>query len=197
MSLTRPADNRPWNSRPFFSRPAREDASAHSVTLAGGDELFAFGGDSDSGARGYSSQGDVLVSQTSDGVDLNRLWDDAAAAMSKWNQKRSSLAALVSYPTVNAADAIPQVLGGDHFEVASEFGEPTGLRAEPNATISRPSVKAKKLASSPVINSSRTTAAPATPKPPPTISSLAACASARFSAIMTPLPAANPSALMT
>ncbi|WP_412475552.1 hypothetical protein ACK8HH_03690 [Gordonia sp. LUNF6] len=131
MSITRPADNRPWNTHPFFSRPSREDASALAVLDV--DELFAFGGDS--GARGYSSQGDVLVSQTSDGVDLNRLWDDAAAAMSKWNQKRSSLAALVSYPTVNAADAIPQTLGGDHFEEASEFGEPTGLRAEPNATI--------------------------------------------------------------
>jgi len=119
MSITRPADNRPWNTHPFFSRPQCDD-------------LFAFGGDS---ARGYSTQGDVLVSQTADGVDLNRIWDAAAAAMTKWNSQRTALASLVSYPSVNTADAIPQVIGGDHFEEASEFGEPTGLRAEPNSVI--------------------------------------------------------------
>ncbi|WP_231706572.1 hypothetical protein [Tsukamurella conjunctivitidis] len=119
MTTTRPADTRPWNSRPWRSRPNR-------------DELFAFGGDA---ATGYSTAGDVLVHQTADGVDLSSLWSDAQAAMALWNQKRSALASLISYSTVNVGDAIPQSLGGDHFEVASEFGEPTGLRAEPNALL--------------------------------------------------------------
>ncbi|MGC4962330.1 hypothetical protein [Gordonia sp. DT101] len=95
-------------------------------------ELFAFGGDN---ATGYSSAGDVLVSQTSDGIDLNAIWDEAAAAMEMWNRQRSALASLISYPTVNVGDAIPQTIGGDHFEVASEFGEPTGIRAESDALI--------------------------------------------------------------
>lgn len=96
------------------------------------DELFAFGGDA---ATGYSTAGDVLVNQTADGIDLSAIWQEATAAMTAWNQKRSALASLVSYSTVNVGDAIPQSLGGDHFEVASEFGEPTGLRAEPNALL--------------------------------------------------------------
>ncbi|KXO91302.1 hypothetical protein [Tsukamurella pseudospumae] len=95
-------------------------------------DLFAFGGDQ---ATGYSTSGDVLVNQTADGVDLASLWTQAQTAMQMWNQKRSALAALISYPTVAPGDAIPQSLGGDHFEEASEFGEPTGLRAEPNALI--------------------------------------------------------------
>ncbi|WP_247604537.1 hypothetical protein [Gordonia paraffinivorans] len=119
MTTTRPADNRPWNARPVYSHPARKT-------------LFIFGGDP---ASGYSSQGDVLVSQTADGVDLNSIWDEAAILMSEWNKRRGALASLVSYSTINVGDAIPQTVGGDHFEKASEYGEPTGLRAEPDALI--------------------------------------------------------------
>ncbi len=52
-------------------------------------------------------------------------------------------------------------------------------------------------ASSPVMNSSITTSAPAPPKAPPNISSMAASASASSIATITPLPAASPSALTT
>ncbi|OLT44466.1 hypothetical protein BJF87_07680 [Gordonia sp. CNJ-863] len=96
-------------------------------------KLFIFGGDPN--AVGTSTQGDVLVNQTADGVDLNRIWDEAATAMQAWNKSRTSLAAILSYPTTNVGDAIAQSIGGDHFEEASEFGEPTGLRAEPDALI--------------------------------------------------------------
>ncbi len=60
-----------------------------------------------------------------------------------------------------------------------------------------PSHSTKNDASSPAMNSSITTSAPATPSDPPNISSIAAFASAAVIAITTPLPAANPSALMT
>lgn len=128
MTTTHPADNRGWNTRPLYSRPSR-----YARPGSPRPELFAFGGDG--GAVGYSTAGDVLVSQTADGIDLNSLWADAAAVMTEWNKRRSALAALVSYSTVNVGDAIPQSVGGDHFEVASEFGEPTGLRAEPDALV--------------------------------------------------------------
>ena len=95
-------------------------------------DLLAFGADS---ARGYSTEGDVLVSQTADGVNLNAVWDEIAAVMAVWNSKRSALASIISYPTTVPGDAIPQTMGGDHFEEASEFGEPVGLRAEPDALI--------------------------------------------------------------
>ncbi|GGF13070.1 hypothetical protein [Williamsia phyllosphaerae] len=95
-------------------------------------DLFASGSD---GARGYSTEGDVLVSQTADQIDLNTIWAEAQTVMGAWNRERTALASLISYSTTNVGDALPQTIGGDHFEVASEFGEPTGLRAEPDALI--------------------------------------------------------------
>ncbi|WP_081182998.1 MULTISPECIES: hypothetical protein [Prescottella] len=120
MTITRPTDNRPWNSRPFFSRPGR-----HAMTA-----LFAWGGDG-----GYATEGDVLVNKTADGVDLNEIWNAAATAMSLYNKERSALAALISYPTTRVGDAIPQTLASENFEKASEFGEPQGIRSNPDALI--------------------------------------------------------------
>lgn len=120
MTTTHPADNRPWNSRPFFSRPGRDAVAA----------LFAWGGDG-----GYATEGDVLVNQTADGVDLNLVWNDAATAMSLYNKERSALAALISYPTINVGDAMPQTLASENFEKASEYGEPQGIHSKPDALI--------------------------------------------------------------
>ncbi len=63
-------------------------------------QLYASGGDS---GQGYATEGDVLVNQTADGVDLNAIWAQAASAMSLYNRERSALAALISYPTTNVA----------------------------------------------------------------------------------------------
>lgn len=95
-------------------------------------QLYASGGDS---GQGYATEGDVLVNQTADGVDLNAIWAQAATAMSLYNRERSALAALISYPTTNVGDAIPQQAASDNFEEASEFGEPVGLRSAPDALI--------------------------------------------------------------
>lgn len=127
MSTTRPARAGQWNTRPLFSHPARPGGSTIAAARAA---LYAWGGDS-----GYSTEGDVLVNKTADGVDLNSIWETAANAMSLYNRERSALAALISYPTTNVGDAIPQQVASDHFEVASEFGEPEGIRSNPNALI--------------------------------------------------------------
>ncbi|ROZ43842.1 hypothetical protein EEB13_22390 [Rhodococcus sp. WS3] len=129
MTTTRPTDTRTWNSRPSFSHPAR-DATAATVEAVAA--LFARGGDS---GQGYATEGDVLVNQTADGVDLNQIWNQAAAALSSWNRERTALASLISYGTVAVGDAIPQTLGGANFEKASEFGEPQGIHSEPDALI--------------------------------------------------------------
>ncbi|WP_245672841.1 hypothetical protein [Aldersonia kunmingensis] len=124
MTTSRPTYSGPrWNPRPLFARPDRAALDS---------SLFAYGADS---ASGYSSQGDVLVSETADGVDLNKIWDEAARVMAEWNKRRSALSSLISYSTVNVGDAISQAPGGDNFEEASEFGEPHGLRAAPDALI--------------------------------------------------------------
>ncbi|AWZ26538.1 hypothetical protein CEJ39_22255 [Rhodococcus pyridinivorans] len=95
-------------------------------------QLYAYGGDS---GQGYATEGDVLVNQTADGVDLNTIWAQAASAMSLYNRERSALAALISYPTTNVGDAIPQQAASANFEEVSEFGEPQGLRSVPDALV--------------------------------------------------------------
>ena len=69
--------------------------------------------------------------------------------------------------------------------------------AETSGIAVSPSQSAKNDASSPSRNSSITTSAPASPRPPPNIMSIAASASATVCATTTPLPAARPSALTT
>lgn len=127
MTTTRPADTRTWNSRPLFSRPAHDATPATVESVAA---LFAWGGDG-----GYSSQGDVLVNQTADGVDLASIWNEVATAMSLYNRERSALASLISYSTTAVADAIPQQVAAENFEEASEFGEPEGIHSNPDALL--------------------------------------------------------------
>lgn len=82
---------------------------------------------------GLSTAGDVLVNASSDGVDLNKIWADIQAALDLWNGERSSIASLISYTTTNVADAIPQGVSSDSFELASEFGVPHSTREPANA----------------------------------------------------------------
>ena len=79
-------------------------------------------------AKGISVEGDVLVNQTADGVDLNVLWSEIADALALYNNQRSTVVRLLSYPTVAVADVIPQSMKGESFEDATEFGVPTALR---------------------------------------------------------------------
>ncbi len=92
-------------------------ASEHSIPVP-------FGADS-----GYGTEGDVLVNVTADGVDLNVIWGEVNSALNTWNEHRSALASLLSYFTTNTADAIPQSATADSFDEASEYGEPTAIRA--------------------------------------------------------------------
>ncbi|WP_228792953.1 hypothetical protein [Nocardia cyriacigeorgica] len=117
----RPTYARPWSTHPPSSGPGRA-ADPYLLRLAGGDS-------------GYATEGDVLVNRTADGVDLNVIWNELAQVLALQNSDRASLARLVSFPTVAVADAIPQVPNADHFEEASEFGEPSGIRAAPDALL--------------------------------------------------------------
>ncbi|MDJ0401741.1 hypothetical protein QNA28_25240 [Rhodococcus rhodochrous] len=107
------------NTRPLDNRPARATDPAL---------LPIFGAD-----RGYSTEGDVLVNKTADGVDLNTIWSEVAAGLSLYNKERSAVASLLSYPTIAKADAVPQSIFDDSFQIASEFGEPEGIAASADA----------------------------------------------------------------
>src|SRR5262245_57354713 len=78
--------------------------------------------------KGIATAGDVLVNQTADGVDLNLIWAEIATALELYNTERSAVARLLSYPTTVPADAVPQSIGTDSFEEATEFGVPKAIR---------------------------------------------------------------------
>ena len=59
--------------------------------------------------KGVNVLGDVLVNLTADGVDLNLLWGEIHDALALYNDHRSSIVQLLSYPTVAVADVIPNV----------------------------------------------------------------------------------------
>jgi hypothetical protein len=80
------------------------------------------------GKGGISTRGDVLVNVTSDGVDLNLVWAEIQDVLELWNQERKSVTDLLSFRTVNVADAIAQSISSDSFEEATEFGEPRAIR---------------------------------------------------------------------
>jgi hypothetical protein len=87
------------------------------------------------GEGGYNTEGDVLVNATADGVDVNLLWQEVTQVLAAWNSERTAVASLLSFPTINSADAVPQAISDESLEVASEFGVPDGLRAPGNAVL--------------------------------------------------------------
>ncbi|MFC9790858.1 hypothetical protein [Rhodococcus sp. NPDC127528] len=87
------------------------------------------------GDSGYNDEGGILVNQTSDGVDLNTIWGEVAEVLNLFNAERSRLTSLLSYPTTAIADAVPQSIGSESFDVASEYGEPTGIREAADALL--------------------------------------------------------------
>ena len=79
-------------------------------------------------AKGISTRGDVLVNQTADGVDLNDIWAEVQEALELYNEHRSAVASLLSYRTIQVADAVPQSISSDSFEEATEFGIARAIR---------------------------------------------------------------------
>ncbi len=80
--------------------------------------------------RGINSQGNVLVNQTNDGIDLNVIWDEWANVLDLWNAERTSIASLLSFYTTLRGEAVPQTLSQMKFEQASEYGVPMSGRPE-------------------------------------------------------------------
>lgn len=79
-------------------------------------------------AKGFNTEGDVLVNQLADGTDLNAIWGEIADALNLYNSERSAITRLLSYPTTLAADAVPQSISSESFEEATEFGVPHAAR---------------------------------------------------------------------
>lgn len=76
--------------------------------------------------KGFNSAQD-LVTQTVDGFDLNQLWNDFAASVAMSNEGRTKIVQLLTFPVTNNIERVAQVSSA-RFEVASEYGEPKGIR---------------------------------------------------------------------
>lgn len=76
---------------------------------------------------GYNTQADAVITQTRDGFDLNSLWAEFQATLEIFNQRRSALVDLLTFPVTDPIERVPQV-GSVDFEDASEFGVPKGVR---------------------------------------------------------------------
>lgn len=72
--------------------------------------------------------GDVLVNLTADGVDLNEIWAEIQDVLEMYNRERSAVVQLLSYPTTQVADAVPQSISSESMEEATEFGVPRAIR---------------------------------------------------------------------
>ena len=90
-------------------------------------ELVSVVGVSGGDRGGYATAGDALVNKLADGTNLNDIWQTLADALEVWNSGRASVARLLSSPTLNVANVVPQRVTPATFEPASEFGIPVGV----------------------------------------------------------------------
>lgn len=82
------------------------------------------------GERGYQSEGDVLVNKTADGIKLEVMWRELMDVVGLYNEERSALARLLSYPTVAVGDSVPQSITSETFEQSSEWGVPRSIGSD-------------------------------------------------------------------
>jgi hypothetical protein len=76
--------------------------------------------------QGYNIEADV-VTQTTDGRDLNDLWTEFIEVVRIHNERRQVIIDLLTFPVTQNIEDVP-TLSGDDFEEASEFGVPMGTR---------------------------------------------------------------------
>lgn len=78
--------------------------------------------------RGFNTASDVL-SRTTDGTDLNKIWSDFISTIALVNKQRTAIGSLFTFDTTLAVDYVGQGSGLAEFEDASEFGAPKASRA--------------------------------------------------------------------
>jgi len=81
------------------------------------------------GARGYNEMAD-LITETTDGVALNNMWDEFSRTVALWNRQRSALVNMLTYNVSTLIENVRYPVE-ENFQEASEFGEPVGIRLGP------------------------------------------------------------------
>lgn len=80
--------------------------------------------------EGYNERGDVIT-ETTDGFPLNRMWDEFQRTIRMWNAQRDALTNMMTFPVTQLVEGVRYPIDQD-FEMASEFGEPQGIRLGPS-----------------------------------------------------------------
>jgi hypothetical protein len=81
------------------------------------------------GARGINAAGDILT-ETSDGVPLNDLWNAYQEMLAEFNRLRDPLFNFLTWRTSKAREDLIGAGTQVDFEESSEYGEPVGIRPE-------------------------------------------------------------------
>ena len=84
------------------------------------------------GNAGFNDSRDVLVTSTTDGVDLNDLWGEFQETVALQNAERQAIINFLTFPVTNLIETVTQ-LSSARFERASEYGEPRGIRQRPTS----------------------------------------------------------------
>lgn len=81
-------------------------------------------------SHGFHTAADV-VTRTTDGRDLNVIWNDFMDLLNQFNQEKETLIDFLTFNVNEPLETIAQPGSGVDFEEASEMGEPVGARIQP------------------------------------------------------------------
>lgn len=81
------------------------------------------------GSKGINAAGDI-VTETTDGVSLNDLWNTYQAMLAEFNAKRDVLLNFLTWRTTKAGESTVGAGTQADFEEATEYGVPVGIRPD-------------------------------------------------------------------
>lgn len=141
--LILPGDGTLWNPSQGYDRVWPAGLSALGTTGAKGMEHIGLGelrqlgflppiagGAAPQTNSGYHTAGGI-VTQTSDGRDLNTIWTDFLEMLNAVNSQRQALIRFLTFGVQQPVELVAQQGTGVDFEEASQFGEPVGQRVQP------------------------------------------------------------------
>lgn len=76
---------------------------------------------------GFVDTGQLLINELADGVRVDDIWAEIQNAVAVYNQHKTTVASLLSYPTTQAAAPLHQGLTQEKFEIASQYGVPKAI----------------------------------------------------------------------
>lgn len=126
LHISRPA---PDMVLPAFARATRPKKGLEFPDFRALGILLGVGGGSQPVARGYNAAGDIIT-QTTDGRDLNVLWEEFQETARIANEDRQRIIDFLTFPVTQVIEDVPQAGSGADFEEASEYGEPVGIRTK-------------------------------------------------------------------